>query len=1331
MLSRSLRARTAWRSLPIPQSSNASTRTVPRLAGSLRSYAAPTNEAPKEESKAGSASEPSDAERRQQKIAEEFLGRPLQSSDKSRLSFSPPPPPPPSENKNQENQEPEHSSSSEGKDGKRNNQNDKGPEGPNFQPNVQQLVLATGALYVTYILSGGDSSSREITWQEFRTAFLDRGLVDKLTVINRSTVRVHLHSNATGTMLPAGTSGGTYYFSIGSVEAFERKLDEAQKELGIPSSQRIPVAYREEISAVNTLLHFAPTILLAGLLFYMSRRASGAGGGSGGGIFSIGKSRAKMFNKETDIKVKFDDVAGMDEAKEEIMEFVKFLKEPAKYEKLGAKIPRGAILSGPPGTGKTLLAKATAGEAGVPFLSVSGSEFVEMFVGVGPSRVRDLFASAKKNAPCIIFVDEIDAIGKARGKGGNFGGNDERESTLNQLLVEMDGFGTKEHIVVLAGTNRPDVLDSALLRPGRFDRHIQVDRPDVSGRKGIFKVHLAPLRLANELSMDTIAEKLAILTPGFSGADIANVCNEAALHAARRAAQFVEEVDFETAIERVIAGLERKSRVLSKEEKNIVAHHEAGHAVCGWFLEHADPLLKVSIIPRGVGALGYAQYLPSERYLMSNPQLLDRMCMTLGGRVAEEIFFGAEQITTGAQDDLQKITRMAFEACANYGMNKVIGPVSYGNPEKREGGFTKPFSEKTGEMLDAEVRKMITDAYERTRQLLTDKKPDVERVAQRLLQKEVLTREDMIELLGKRPFAGRSDDMDKYLDEQNKKRGPPPVVDAPPPFEEMPKGEPMTTLLDIASRLSHNVACIKQAAGDTVQRRDASKTSGPFTEALLSNKPLTNFLRDAYPGESRLLTVKDDTDANLMNAVTGGAGATTASADAGGRVTPEGSSLPDVTALTRRQIVSATPLRRKSEVGPSGEGGDVFLKSAIKLIDRYHAMPRAREHVVELLDRYNSLVENTKALRKEIAQLSTQIPESQQDRPDDGISVKDAEQKVRDAEARVAEAKRKRDALRLRIHNLKNPTAASDLGSAAASADSSLASAAWASPTGVPLQSERIPSGLNFGNSMFPAMSGLMNTPKIASDPKEDEFWTGGSSKKASALAVKDDSDDAAEDDVLEDNQPDQQEAEEVEEDDTVILPLKRRVPSVPASPVAEEQPILPLAQQTPTPAPPPHEDTPLSQPEPEEDVAPAEPDVSRLEEPLIINPKLDEIAVKIWNTLGEVGLPGNGYASETTPDASETITILRTQSMAPNASSNTSLTSKLLLILLTSPPPNSVSYPTPVPMNTLKSAVEELAEERGFGSNLGVKTVYSCVAKKLLKIDRSSKEALVGFDVS
>lgn len=477
----------------------------------------------------------------------------------------------------------------------------------NFSPN-QLALLATSAAII-YALSGSSSSSsREITWQEFRTAFLDKALVDKLIVVNRQKVRIKLHSNATGTMYSAAVGGGDYYFSIGSVEAFERKLEEAQNELGIPSHERIPVAYHDEISTVNTLLNFAPTILFAGLLFYMSRRAGGSAGGGPGGIFNIGKSRAKLFNKDTDVKVKFKDVAGMDEAKEEIMEFVKFLKDPAKYEKLGAKIPRGAILSGPPGTGKTLLAKATAGEANVPFLSVSGSEFVEMFVGVGSSRVRDLFASAKKNAPCIIFIDEIDAIGKSRGKGGSFGGNDERESTLNQLLVEMDGFGTQEHVVVLAGTNRPDVLDSALMRPGRFDRHITIDRPDVSGRKGIFMVHLKPLLLSRDLSdLPALAQKLAVLTPGFSGADIANVCNEAALHAARKGHEFVAEDDFDSAIERVIAGLERKSRVLSPEEKKTVAYHEAGHAVCGWFLEHADPLLKVSIIPRGVGALGYAQ----------------------------------------------------------------------------------------------------------------------------------------------------------------------------------------------------------------------------------------------------------------------------------------------------------------------------------------------------------------------------------------------------------------------------------------------------------------------------------------------------------------------------------------------------------------------------------------------------------------------------------------------------------------------------------------------------------------------------------------------------
>ncbi|KAJ3816067.1 ATP-dependent metallopeptidase Hfl [Lentinula aff. lateritia] len=664
------------------------------------------------------------------------------------------------------------------------------PEGGNNGFNTA-INWITGLAIAQFIYSNsGSSSSREITWQEFRTAFLDKGLVDKLIVINGHKVRVKLHSNATGTMYPGSSIGsGDYYFSIGSVEAFERRLDEAQQELGIPSHERIPVAFTDEVSTFRVLLELAPTVAVIGFLYWLSKRGSGS---SGSGIFSIGKSRAKLFDKDTEVKVKFKDVAGMDEAKEEIMEFVQFLKEPSKYERLGAKIPRGAILSGPPGTGKTLLAKATAGEASVPFLSVSGSEFVEMFVGVGSSRVRDLFASARKHAPCIIFVDEIDAIGKAREKGRSMGGNDERESTLNQLLVEMDGFGTHEHIVVLAGTNRPDVLDPALMRPGRFDRHIVIDRPDVSGRKGIFMVHLAPLKLHESLAnLANLAQKLAVLTPGFSGADIANVCNEAALRAARKGSDSVESRHFDDAIERVIVGLEKKSRVLSPLEKKTVAYHEAGHAVAGWFLENADPVLKVSIIPRGNGALGYAQYLPPDRYLLSSPQLADQICVTLGGRVSEEIFFGTENITSGAQDDLQKITRYAFEACANYGMNQVIGPVSYGGDRGAKESWNKPFSEKTAETIDSEVRKMITGMYDRTRSLLSEHKEDVEKVAQLLLEKEVLTREDMINLLGKRPFAGRQDDMDKWLDEHQKHGLAGPAADKPSPS--LPPDDPLPT----------------------------------------------------------------------------------------------------------------------------------------------------------------------------------------------------------------------------------------------------------------------------------------------------------------------------------------------------------------------------------------------------------------------------------------------------------------------------------------------------------------------------------------------------------
>ena len=488
--------------------------------------------------------------------------------------------------------------------------------------NFNNLWLSISLAYILYRLLDNAGDSREITWQEFRTAFLDKGLVDKLTVVNGNKVKVTLHSNATGQMYPEGTSPRTtrYYFTIGSVEAFERRLDEAQRELGIPSKDRIPVAYTEEVSYSGILTSLLPLFIVIGTLTWLSRRVGGAmGPGRGrGSLFDFSNSKAKMFNVDQKINVTFKDVAGLDEAKEEIMEFVKFLKEPQTYERLGAKIPRGAILSGPPGTGKTLLAKATAGEAGVPFLSVSGSEFVEMFVGVGAARVRDLFAQAKKNQPSIIFIDEIDAIGKSRDRGKFRVGNDEREQTLNQILVEMDGFGTSEHVVVLAGTNRVDMLDPALMRPGRFDRHIAIDGPDLSGRKQIFQVHLTKLKLAD--SIEDLSERLSVLTAGFTGAgihflryradiDIANACNEAALIAARYKADSVALKHFEQAIERVTAGLEKKSRVLSPEDKTQVAYHEAGHAVAGWNLEWVDPLLKVSIVPRA-RALGYASYLP-------------------------------------------------------------------------------------------------------------------------------------------------------------------------------------------------------------------------------------------------------------------------------------------------------------------------------------------------------------------------------------------------------------------------------------------------------------------------------------------------------------------------------------------------------------------------------------------------------------------------------------------------------------------------------------------------------------------------------------------------
>jgi AFG3 family protein len=496
----------------------------------------------------------------------------------------------------------------------------------------------------------------------------------------------------------------------------------------------------------KSLSFLLPILLFVGLwILLMRKMGGGAGGGAGpGGIFNIGKSKATLFDKGTKVNITFADVAGLDEAKVEVMEIVDFLKSPKKYTALGGKIPKGALLIGPPGTGKTLLAKAMAGEAQVPFFSLSGSDFVEMFVGVGASRVRDLFKQAREKAPCIIFIDEIDAIGRARGKNAMMS-NDERESTLNQLLVEMDGFGTDAGIIVLAATNRPDVLDTALLRPGRFDRQISIDKPDVKGREAIFKVHLKPIKISEKLAVHKLAEQ----TPGFAGADIANVCNEAALIAARKGKEAVDMQDFQDAVDRVIGGLEKKNKIISPDEKRIIAYHEAGHAICGWYLEHAYPLLKVTIVPRGTAALGYAQYTPKEQYLYNTDQLNDQIAMTLGGRASEEIFFG--KISTGAQNDLQQITRIGYAMVTVYGMNAKVGNVSFYDPQQ-ETAFTKPYSEETSKMIDEEVRKLIEISYERTKKLLEDKKEQVIKLAEALLDKEVLFQSDVEVLIGKRPF---------------------------------------------------------------------------------------------------------------------------------------------------------------------------------------------------------------------------------------------------------------------------------------------------------------------------------------------------------------------------------------------------------------------------------------------------------------------------------------------------------------------------------------------------------------------------------------------------
>jgi AFG3 family protein len=636
------------------------------------------------------------------------------------------------------------------------------------------LVVILGAQFY-----GGNFSS-SVTERSFRDfkEYLDKGQVTKLVVINNEHVEVYLKPGAVPPAVPGKVptiSNGTektpaFTFKIGTVDQFNKDLVEAQK--NIPDDGRVPVMYDQHGDMLHAFLNtlLLPIIFLVAMYFLVFRKmGSGGGAGGAGGIFNIGKSKAQLFEKGTRVNITFNDVAGLDEAKVEVMEIVDFLKNPKKYTALGGKIPKGALLVGPPGTGKTLLAKAMAGEAQVPFFSMSGSDFVELFVGVGASRVRDVFKQAREKAPCIVFIDEIDAIGRARGKNMMMS-NDERENTLNQMLVEMDGFSGDSGIIVLAATNRPDVLDTALLRPGRFDRQISIDIPDVKGREKIFDVHLKPIKRSKDLNI----KKLAVQTPGFAGADIANICNEAALIAARKGKSEVDMSDFNDAIDRVIGGLEKKNKIILPEEKRIIAYHEAGHAVSGWFLEHAHPLVKVTIVPRGVAALGYAQYLPKEVYIRTTDHLLDDMCMSLGGRAVEELVFN--KISTGALSDLQHVTRMAYAMVSMYGMNSAIGHISFYDAQN-ENSFSKPYSEETGKMIDDEVRKLVEGAYNRVKDLLSDKIESVKLIAEELLKKEVLFKDDMERLLGKRQYEDSSvADDDDVIEAESLPVAPVPVV---------------------------------------------------------------------------------------------------------------------------------------------------------------------------------------------------------------------------------------------------------------------------------------------------------------------------------------------------------------------------------------------------------------------------------------------------------------------------------------------------------------------------------------------------------------------------
>lgn len=624
-------------------------------------------------------------------------------------------------------------------------------KGPKMPFNVYWIYMLALFIILGLFWFVNDPTVKEVSWSDFQE-YAKENYVNKVIVYNKkNTIEAFVKPDSAKHIFKDVENIGknpTITVRIPSAEKFSDFYDTLEQ----TETNKMDVSYESSSDIMDIFIGLLPIILIVGIWIYLMRRMSGGGGGGGGGVFSVGKSKAQLYDKGSDLKVTFKDVAGLSEAKEEIEEIVEFLKNPKRYTDIGGKIPKGALLVGPPGTGKTLLAKAVAGEADVPFFSLSGSDFVEMFVGVGASRVRDLFRQAKEKSPCIIFIDEIDAIGRARGKNPNFGSNDERENTLNQLLTEMDGFGTNSGVIILAATNRADILDKALLRAGRFDRQIYVDLPDLNDRKQVFKVHLRPIKIDDSVNIDFLARQ----TPGFSGADIANVCNEAALIAARKGKKVVQEDDFLNAVDRIIGGLEKKNKVTTVAERKTIAIHEAGHATLSWFLEHANPLVKVTIVPRGK-ALGAAWYLPEERQITTKEQMLDEMCSLLGGRAAEEVFVG--HISSGAANDLERVTKQAYAMISYLGMGEEMPNISYYDSSGQAYGFTKPYSEETALLIDKEVRDMIAKQYERAKELLKQYAEGHNKLSDILLEREVIYADDLKKIFGERAWASRSDEI--------------------------------------------------------------------------------------------------------------------------------------------------------------------------------------------------------------------------------------------------------------------------------------------------------------------------------------------------------------------------------------------------------------------------------------------------------------------------------------------------------------------------------------------------------------------------------------------